>query len=159
MATVHMKVFCGLLFALCLAVPLISATETAVKYCNNKANYIVKVNGLDIDPYPISKNKNTTFTISATTAEPITGGKLVIDVTYFWFHVHSEDHDLCKKTSCPVAVGDFLVSHSQELPGITPPGSYTLKMTMVDGNKKELTCINFDFSIGFIAEEKLSADM
>ena len=156
---VQMKVFVGLLFALCLVVPLISATSTAVKYCNNKANYIVKVNGLDINPYPISKNKNTTFAISATTAEPITGGKLVIDVTYIWFHVRTEEHDLCTETSCPVESGDFVVSHSQELPGYTPPGSYTLKMTMVDENKKELTCITFDFSIGFLAEEELAADM
>lgn len=56
--------------------------------------------------------------------QPITGGKLVIDVSYFWFHVHSEDRDLCADTSCPINVGDFLVSHSQELPGITPPVSH-----------------------------------
>lgn len=30
-------------------------------------------------------------------------------------------------------------------------GSYTLKMTLSGANKKELTCINFVFSMGFIA--------
>ncbi|XP_057784695.1 uncharacterized protein LOC131002041 [Salvia miltiorrhiza] len=158
MAGVPMKVFGCFLFALCLLVPLISAKATDVNYCDKKANYIVKVNGLDIDPYPISKGKNTTFAISATTGQTITGGKLVIDVSYFWFHVHSEDRDLCQDTSCPVDVGDFIVSHTQELPGYTPPGSYTLTMKMVDGNNNQLTCITVDFSIGFIAEEKL-ADM
>ncbi|KAL0346938.1 UNVERIFIED_CONTAM: hypothetical protein Scaly_1709800 [Sesamum calycinum] len=160
---------------------------------NKKANYAVKVNGLEIDPYPISRGKNTTFQIAAATIYPfnsvlsgfhgispssenenlehafvfmfakldeaIKGGKLVIDVSYFGFHIHSEDHNLCAETSCPVTVGDFVVSHSQELPGITPPGSYTLKMTMVDEHKKQLTCITFDFSIGFIAEENSKADM
>ncbi|KAG6433859.1 hypothetical protein SASPL_105478 [Salvia splendens] len=156
MAGVPMKLFGCFLVALCLLVPLISAKATDVKYCDKKANYIVKVNGLDIDPYPISRGSNTTFAISATTGQPITGGKLVIDVSYFWFHVHSEDRDLCKDTSCPINVGDFLVSHSQELPGITPPGSYTLTMKMVDGNNNQLTCITVDFSIGFIAEETLA---
>ncbi|KAG6437169.1 hypothetical protein SASPL_102080 [Salvia splendens] len=183
MAGVPMKVFGCFLVALCLLVPLISAKAADVKYCDKKANYIVKVNGLDIDPYPISRGSNTTFAISATTdldtvscqadyiatdsgyrgrdqeywmCQPITGGKLVIDVSYFWFHVHSEDRDLCKDTSCPIDVGDFLVSHSQELPGITPPGSYTLTMKMVDGNNNQLTCITVDFSIGFIAEETLA---
>lgn len=33
----------------------------------DKKAYPVKVNQLDIDPYPISRNKNTTFEISATT--------------------------------------------------------------------------------------------
>ncbi|KAL1545613.1 putative phosphatidylglycerol/phosphatidylinositol transfer protein [Salvia divinorum] len=156
MEGVPMKVFVCFLFALCLLVPLISAKAADVKYCDKKANYIVKVNGLDINPYPISRGSNTTFAISATTGEPITGGKLVIDVSYFWFHVHSEDRDLCKDTSCPINVGDFVVSHSQELPGITPPGSYTLTMKMVDGNNNQLTCITVDFSIGFIAEENLA---
>ncbi|XP_047975163.1 putative phosphatidylglycerol/phosphatidylinositol transfer protein DDB_G0282179 [Salvia hispanica] len=156
MAGVPMKVFGCFLVALCLLVPLISAKAADVKYCDKKANYIVKVNGLDIDPYPISRGSNTTFAISATTGQPITGGKLVIDVSYFWFHVHSEDRDLCQDTSCPINVGDFLVSHSQELPGITPPGSYTLTMKMVDGNNNQLTCITVDFSIGFIAEETLA---
>lgn len=35
-------------------------------------------------------------------------------------------------------------------------GSYSLKMTMVDGKKQQLTCITFDFSIGFFAEEALN---
>ncbi|EPS60934.1 hypothetical protein M569_13865, partial [Genlisea aurea] len=83
----------------------------------------------------------------------ISGGKLVIDVSYFFFHIHSEDHDLCKKTSCPVSVGDFVVAHFQELPGITPPGNYNLKMKMVDEKNKQLTCITFDFSIGLFSEE------
>ncbi|KAG2259215.1 hypothetical protein Bca52824_078509 [Brassica carinata] len=51
----------------------------------------------------------------------ITGGKLVIEVTYFGWHIHSETHDLCSETSCPAETGDFLVAHSQVLPGYTPP--------------------------------------
>ncbi|KAI3443361.1 hypothetical protein Pfo_000026 [Paulownia fortunei] len=153
---VQMKVLGGLLLALCLLVPLSSAKSTDVHYCNKKANYPVKVSGLEINPYPISRGKNTTFEIAASTNEAISGGKLVIDVTYLIFHVYSEAHDLCVETSCPVSVGDFVVSHSQELPGITPPGSYTLKMTMVDANNRQLTCITFDFSIGFVAGENLA---
>ncbi|KAL6575143.1 hypothetical protein OROMI_012428 [Orobanche minor] len=170
----QMKVLGGLLFALCLVVPLTSAKPTDVHYCNKKADYAVKVSGLDIDPYPISKGKNTTFKITASTKvetwigvtvntetfwdddEAISGGKLKIDVSYFGFHIHSEDHDLCQETSCPVSVGDFNVTHAQELPGYTPWGSYTLEMTMVDANGKQLTCITFGFSIGFVAEEDLA---
>lgn len=54
-------------------------------------------------------------------AEAISGGKLVIDVSYFGWHIHSETHDLCAETSCPVSTGDFVVAHSQVLPGYTPP--------------------------------------
>ncbi|KAG8376851.1 hypothetical protein BUALT_Bualt09G0106800 [Buddleja alternifolia] len=147
-----MKLLAVALFALCLLVPLTSAKSTDVRYCSKKA-YAVKVSGIEINPFPISRGKNTTFEIAATTSEPISGGKLIIDVSYWIFHVHTEEHQLCKETSCPVSAGDFVVAHSQELPGITPPGSYTLQMKMVDENKKELTCITFDFSIGFVAED------
>jgi hypothetical protein len=47
-------------------------------------------------------------------------GKLVIDVKYFFFYVHSETRDICGETSCP-ATGDFVLSHQQTLPGFTPP--------------------------------------
>ncbi|GFQ03501.1 putative phosphatidylglycerol/ phosphatidylinositol transfer protein ddb_g0282179 [Phtheirospermum japonicum] len=155
----QMKVLGGLVFALCLLVPLISAKTTDVEYCSKKTDYAVKVNALDIDPYPISKGKNTKFQITASTNEAISGGKLVIDVSYFGFHLHSEDHDLCVETSCPVSVGDFNVTHAQALPLYTPPGSYTLQMKMVDGGGHQLTCITFGFSIGFFAEENNLADI
>lgn len=75
----------------------------------------------------------------------------MIDVSYFGWHIHSETHDLCEESSCPVSSGDFVISHTQVLPGFTPPGTYNLKMKLVDKKNKELTCIGFDFSIGFVS--------
>ena len=54
----------------------------------------------------------------------ISGGELVIDVSYFGFNVRTEKHNLCNETSCPVTAGDFEIAHSQVLPGYTPPVSY-----------------------------------
>lgn len=62
--------------------------------------------------------------VSLFTAQAIPGGKVVIDVSYFGVHVHQEDHDLCEELSCPVAEGDFVLSHTQNLPGFTPPVSF-----------------------------------
>lgn len=55
--------------------------------------------------------------------DTISGGKLLIDVSYFGWHIHSETHDLCEESSCPVSSGDFVISHTQVLPGYTPPVS------------------------------------
>ncbi|KAI4364035.1 hypothetical protein MLD38_020179 [Melastoma candidum] len=144
----------AVLVAACLAVSVVlpSALATDISYCDKKASYDVKVSGVDISPYPIARGKDTTFSISATTGTEISGGKLVIDVSYFGWHIHSETHDLCSETSCPVSVGDFVVAHSQVLPGFTPPGSYSLQMRIYDGSNKQLTCIAFGFDIGFIAD-------
>ena len=55
--------------------------------------------------------------------KPISSGKVVIDVSYFGVHVHTENHDLSEEISCPIAAGKFVLSHSQTLPGFTPPVS------------------------------------
>ncbi|WOL19612.1 phosphatidylglycerol/phosphatidylinositol transfer protein [Canna indica] len=135
---------------LILLLPLLSAA-TDVEYCKKGADYPVKVSGIEISPYPVARGKPATFNISANTGDKISKGKLVIDVKYFGFHVHKETHDLCEETSCPVATGDFILSHQQTLPSFTPPGSYTLTMNLNGENGQQLTCIIFDFSIGVVS--------
>ncbi|KAK9175403.1 hypothetical protein WN944_027410 [Citrus x changshan-huyou] len=81
--------------------------------------------------------------------QAVYGGKVVINVAYFGVPVHQETRDVCEEVSCPIAAGDFVLSHTQTLPSFTPPGSYTLKMTMEDKNNEELTCFSFNFKIGF----------
>ncbi|CAH8260144.1 unnamed protein product [Arabidopsis lyrata] len=98
---------------------IVAATD--VHYCDNNEEYEVKVQGVDIIPDPVARGAPATFSISANTDTEISSGKLVIEVSYFGWHIHSETHELCDETSCPVAVGDFVVEHSQVLPGYTPP--------------------------------------
>ncbi|KAK8697683.1 hypothetical protein V6N13_113822 [Hibiscus sabdariffa] len=126
-----------------------SLQATSFKYCDKEDNYVVKVRGIEISPNPVARGKPATFTISASTGQAITGGKAVIDVSYFGVHIHQETHSLCEETSCPISVGNFVLSHNQVLPGFTPPGSYTLKMTLSADGIPQLTCISFNFKIGF----------
>eukprot|EP01018_Ginkgo_biloba_P035517 Gb_31579 [translate_table: standard] len=51
----------------------------------------------------------------------ISGGKLNLQVFFYGVPVHSESHDLCSKTSCPVKQGNFMLTNTQSLPGFTPP--------------------------------------
>ncbi|GAB2235583.1 hypothetical protein Droror1_Dr00026012 [Drosera rotundifolia] len=129
---------------------------TEVRYCDKSSDYDVKVHGIKISPDPVTRGQPATFSISAFTEKAISGGKLHIDVAYFGWHVHSETHDLCSETSCPVSSGDFVIAHSQVLPGYTPPGSYSLKMRIMDDNKNQLSCIGFDFSIGLATAPSVS---
>ncbi|KAG2262961.1 hypothetical protein Bca52824_070040 [Brassica carinata] len=138
------------ILALLLVFATIVRATTDVQYCEKNAEYEVKVKEVNISPNPIARGEPATFTISANTGRGIKGGKLVIEVTYFGWHIHSETHDLCAETTCPVETGDFLVAHSQVLPGYTPPGSYSLQMKMLDSQKKELTCIKFSIDIGSV---------
>ncbi|XP_038992827.1 MD-2-related lipid-recognition protein ROSY1-like isoform X2 [Hibiscus syriacus] len=106
-----------------LFLPFLQATD--FKYCDKEGNYVVKVSGIEISPNPVARGKPATFTISASTGQAISGGKAVIDVSYFGVHIHQETHSLCQETTCPVSVGNFVLSHNQVLPGFTPPVSFT----------------------------------
>ncbi|XP_042476867.1 putative phosphatidylglycerol/phosphatidylinositol transfer protein DDB_G0282179 [Macadamia integrifolia] len=146
MELVQFKFVFPLFFAAFLLIPSIQAKE--VRYCDRKGNYAVAVSEVEMSPDPVVRGQPATFSIMASTDEAISGGNVVIDVSYFGVHIHKETHDLCEETSCPISAGDFVLSHSQVLPGYTPPGSYTLKMIMNNAEGNELTCVSFDFRIG-----------
>ena len=51
----------------------------------------------------------------------ITGGTVVVIVSFLGIPVHIETDPLCTKTECPVAAGDdFVFTNSQPLPSVTP---------------------------------------
>ncbi|XP_068650344.1 uncharacterized protein [Aristolochia californica] len=125
------------------------AQATRVQYCDHNPDYEVEVTGVDISPEPVIRGKPATFSVSATTDKPISQGKVTIDVYFFGIRIHEEIHKLCEETSCPIPAGNFVLSHSQSLPGYTPPGNYMLKMTIVDPDGHTLTCISFNFQIKF----------
>uniref|UniRef100_A0A0C9RPN7 TSA: Wollemia nobilis Ref_Wollemi_Transcript_28759_990 transcribed RNA sequence n=1 Tax=Wollemia nobilis TaxID=56998 RepID=A0A0C9RPN7_9CONI len=132
---------------------IISATvnaadvSTSTSYCGSEESYPVKVKSVDIDPNPVVSGKPATFKISATSQNAISGGKLTIEVIFYGIRVHTESHDLCAKTTCPIDEGNFILTNSQSLPVFTPPGSYRLRMKMTDTDNKLLTCIYINFSI------------
>ncbi|ONK64400.1 uncharacterized protein A4U43_C07F25460 [Asparagus officinalis] len=154
-----MAIFMGprrlLLSVLVVSICLLSSSLVRgidFEYCNKRANYPVNINGVEIHPDPIQGGQPAQFKISASAGDAISEGKVVIDVNYYFFHVHSETKNLCEETNCPVATGDFVMSHEQTLPSFTPPGSYTLTMKVYgEDGKEELTCISFGFSIGFLS--------
>ena len=85
--------------------------------------------------------------------EPTTSGVLLYEVSYAGTHPFDSTyiHDLCEETSCPVPVGNFLVTHKTTVPPMAPsvsltlPNRYTLYGTVVCGHSKNIT-ISFIFS-------------
>ncbi|XP_035835972.1 putative phosphatidylglycerol/phosphatidylinositol transfer protein DDB_G0278295 isoform X2 [Helianthus annuus] len=152
MEITQIKLFIVLLYILSMMATSIHAKD--FKYCNKRKEYAVTVSGVEIIPDPIIKGKETSFVISAFTDKPLSEGEVVIGVAYFGWSVYSETGDLCANISCPIPAGDFTISYTQLLPTIAPPGSYTLTLKVKDGNKSELTCIKFDFSIGFFTSSE-----
>jgi len=128
-------------------IPSTNAVASEPTYCDSETSYPVKVESVDINPSPVVSGAPATFKISAIADEALSGGKLSIDVFFYGVRVHTESHDLCTKTTCPIEQGSFVLTHSQSLPGFTPPGLYKLKMKMIDADDNQLTCVNISFKI------------
>ncbi|WVZ03564.1 hypothetical protein V8G54_024370 [Vigna mungo] len=120
--------------------PFQAQAATQISYCvylffhstilaDKKANYPVKVTGVDISPDPVKSGNPATFKIYATSGKSILGGEVVIGVSYVGVPVHTENIDLCNEVKCPVSNGNFVISHTQTLPVITPPVSFILSLS------------------------------
>jgi len=131
----------------CSLIPLANSAAAKPVYCDLDKSFPVKVKSVDIDPYPLVSGKLATFKISATCNETIPSGKLNILIFFYGLPVHTENHDLCTKTACPVKQGGFVLTNSQSLPGSTTAGEYKLRMKMMNAYDKLLTCVYVSFKI------------
>ncbi|KAE9606228.1 hypothetical protein Lal_00024967 [Lupinus albus] len=139
----------------CFFILLLSSSSShvqshTIKYCDNNADYVVKVSGVEILPNPVVRGEPFTFKIAAYTGEPILSGDLIYEISYAGVETPPATflHDLCQESSCPVPVGHFLLTHTELLPTVTPPGTYNVKLTFKNQNEKQLSCIIFPFKIG-----------
>ena len=67
------------------------------------------------------------------TGHPISGGSITVQVYYLGVNVHTEKDNLCIRTSCPIAPGDFSITNIADLPDFTPtvsPGFKHMKITL-----------------------------
>ncbi|KAL5169608.1 MD-2-related lipid-recognition protein ROSY1 [Glycine soja] len=132
--------------------PFHAQAKIKVTYCDKKADYAVKVSGVEISPNPVVSGQAATFKISATSGKAIYGGEVVIGVSYVGVPVHTERIDLCEEVTCPVANGNFLISHTQTLPAITPPAKTKpsqawLVSTPTSGRSSHLRLLRENFSL------------
>ena len=62
---------------------------------------------------------------------PISGGSITVQVYYLGVNVHTEKENLCIRTSCPIAPGNFSVTNLADLPDFTPTVSIDFKQMKV----------------------------
>ncbi|GBG67941.1 hypothetical protein CBR_g1060 [Chara braunii] len=107
----------------------------------------VTVKGVVVTPDPPVRGSAFSFELPATSNRVITGGYVKVFVFFHGVPVHLEEDDLCEKTSCPVQIGDFVFRNAQDLPGVTPPGPYMVKVSAFDENDEPLFCTKIRFMI------------
>lgn len=132
------------------------AESQSLKYCEKNADYAVQVSNVEILPNPVVRGEPFTFKIAAYTDEPIHSGDLIYEISYAGIEQSAVfHHSLSEETPLPVRPGQFLLTHTELLPPVTPPGTYNVKLTFNNQNGEQLTCIVFPFTIG--AKSSVSA--
>ncbi|XP_058744961.1 uncharacterized protein LOC131617716 [Vicia villosa] len=133
------------------------AESQNLKYCQKNVDYAVKVSSVEILPDPVVRGEPFTFKIQAYTDDLIRKGNLIYEISYAGIEGQPAVfyHDLSEETSLPVRPGHFLLTHTELLPPVTPPGTYNVKLTFDNKDGGVFTCITFPFTIG--AKSSVSA--
>ncbi|XP_022983145.1 uncharacterized protein LOC111481784 [Cucurbita maxima] len=143
--TSPMKLIFTLLLWLCFVLQFSFATR--VQLCDETAKYDIMVKGVQISPSPIVRGRPITMTFNLIIGKPIIAGKMVVDISYFGWHMYRDSHDICVETSCPYSFGDFALAPLQTPLAFFLPGSYHMQITIVDGDDNKLACFGFDYEL------------
>ncbi|XP_022151451.1 uncharacterized protein LOC111019382 [Momordica charantia] len=141
----QMKLIFAFLIYLCLVTQFSLATP--VQLCDETATYDIMVKGVEISPSPIVRGHPTNMTFNLIIGKPIIAGKMVVDISYFGWHIYSDSHDICVETSCPYSFGDFALTPLRTPLAFFFPGSYHMQIMIVDGDDNKLTCFGFDYEL------------
>ncbi|CAL1390507.1 unnamed protein product [Linum trigynum] len=137
--------------AICLILLPDSAHATPVdfQYCVDEILYRVSVYEVDITPDPAVLNKPITFNISASTVVNIHAGEVEMEVYDIGtIRLYAGTTELCKgDIHCPILPGYFELSEVRNM--MLPSGTfYTVKMTLRETGRFDLTCISFKLPLG-----------
>mmetsp|Transcript_21845 Transcript_21845/g.42428 ORF Transcript_21845/g.42428 Transcript_21845/m.42428 type:complete len:170 (+) Transcript_21845:365-874(+) len=100
-----------------------------------------------MSPFPVQVGKDFTLTLDTTNDNVITGGTFKTDVYLVGVPVYSETDDLCSKHTCPLNVGNVTLGITTYLPGVTPPGWYSLTIRGTDQDGLPSLCADIKFTI------------
>ncbi|XP_024541094.1 putative phosphatidylglycerol/phosphatidylinositol transfer protein DDB_G0282179 [Selaginella moellendorffii] len=136
----------NLLCVLAMAATAALAVASSWELCDKYKSYSVKIKDVEVLPDPVVSGQDAAFVVPASTSVPIKSGTVIVTVLWHNIPVHREVDDLCEKTKCPIAAGDFVLNSTQALPGFTPSGKYKIRMQIVQGSSL-LACANIQFQI------------
>jgi len=121
------------------------------KSCASGADHL-HISSVDLTPATPSPGKPITIKFIGDLDKAITGGTTHLDVTYLGIKILSKDFETCTLSPefpCPIKAGHLDLSITETIPAVTPRGSYTGKIQMMDQDRQEVTCVTFAVKIQY----------
>jgi len=141
-------------FVVLVAVALVVAVladPVPWKSCASGADHL-HISSVDLTPATPSPGKPITIKFIGDLDKAITGGTTHLDVTYLGIKILSKDFETCTLSPefpCPIKAGHLDLSITETIPAVTPRGSYTGKIQMMDQDRQEVTCVTFAVKIQY----------
>ena len=107
---------------------------TAWKLCDEALTDAVRVEDVQLSPFPAVRGQPLQMSIRGTMAdappEELNGGQLEISVLRSGHNLYKNSVDLCSgAASCSSSGSEVTIGYTLTLPHITPTGSYEVKLT------------------------------
>jgi len=103
-----------------------------------------------ISPNPPVKGEDVTVTASGKFSSTVTSGTANVVIEVLGIPVINKNIDLCTaspKVTCPIPAGQQSITITELIPGSVPSGEYTGKVTAVNQNGEEITCVNLKLTL------------
>ena len=133
----------------------IESPNDFIKFINcGRPNDMLRVDSLEITPYPPLKGQKVTVSLKANVNESFSfDAGLVLQIKKGKLVLKTFRENVCELLSrdlstpqCPLSLGPKEISVTEELPGVMPRGNYGIEILAKDGNK-QMACIKFDLSM------------
>ncbi|KAG4300583.1 hypothetical protein PCANB_002996 [Pneumocystis canis] len=123
-----------------------------ISYCKftNPANYLFKLNSLEITPNPPIQGKNVTIKISGTLKEDILIGSYdILKVKYEFLQLFNHREDLCTQVKkinlkCPIEKGNIYLKKMFFIPQGIFPGRYVVSSDIMTEKNQRIACFSID---------------
>jgi len=104
-------------------------------------------NDLIVSPAQPVIGQPVSVAASGTIDETVTSGQVVMGVILFGINIYTQTDDWAQYTPMPVGPGPIDIKYSISIPGIAPPGTYTISLTFNDQNNNAVGCIQIPVTL------------
>ncbi|QDZ21802.1 ML domain-containing protein [Chloropicon primus] len=116
-------------------------------YCSGN-QYAFELDSVDIEPYPIEKGSDTTFSLSGTSSITVNNADISIKIKKGFITVFHTHLNLCDYYQCPINQGPVSVSLPESIPNEVPKGKYGFQIDITTPSYTgSVVCVDGEFQV------------
>lgn len=116
------------------------------KWCGSSSDDAT-IDSIVSNEFPPVKGDTLVLNVTGNLTKVVTAGTYKISITVSGIPLPDITGDISDFRALPWQLGELNFTYSQEIPSEAPSGSYTVKISAEDQDKKQIFCISIAFSL------------